>query len=169
MMTLLPSPGPGAAALLERLSFDPLLLEPGEAWTETGRQRWGMVLTLAFPPLPAVNARFEIKLQPWRGAWGTLAGTPVLWAQERAPRDQLRPWVVVPLEAPVDALLFWGAWLDHLGASFSRLTVREARKACPDADLAGRLSGPAWALLSGRGAGKDMIQLEDVLVPGGKP
>lgn len=133
------------------------------AWSEGGRDRWGLVLSLPLPPLPMVGVRFVLHDQSWRGAWVQVGSIPSLWAQARTHREKLSPWFLVPLEtvAPPDRLNYWSTWLDHVAQAASRLSSAQARRACPQADLAGRLSGPGWALLSGRAKAASMLSTED--------
>lgn len=132
-------------------------------WSEAGRDRWGLVLNLPLPPLPMVGVRFAMDGQAWRGSWVQVGGVPSLWAQPRTHREKLSPWFLVPLEtlAPADQVGYWAHWLDHVAQAASRLSSAQARRACPQADLAGRLSGPSWALLSGRAKAASMLNAED--------
>ena len=162
MLVPLVIPPDGSQSLLQEVRQGVQSLDALDAWSSEGQHRWGTVLGLALPPLPVVNARFDIDKQAWRGVWTNVSGVPALWCQERASRDELRPWVLVPLERVMDAKGFWGTWLDHLALSFSRLSPKQARQSCPQVELAGRLSGPAWALLSGRCKAAEMLMLEDL-------
>lgn len=133
------------------------------AWSEEGKTRWHMVLALALPPLPGVNARFALGDQAWRGLWARVNGHPSLWAQARAGREGLNPWFLLPL-GPLEEeqrLAYWAQWLDQLAQAFSHLSPAQTRKSCPQSELAARLSGPSWALLSGRARAGDMLKHSD--------
>lgn len=135
-------------------------------WSPEGLARWQIVLDLALPPLPGVNARFSLDGQAWRGMWVQAEGHPAFWMQARAGREGLSPWFLWPL-APLEASqqpALWAQWLNQLAQAFSRLSPAQARKACPQVDLAGRLSGPSWALLSGRAPAEQMIQASDFVL-----
>lgn len=135
-----------------------------DSWPHSTRERWQVALGLALPPLPVTSLRLDLDQRLWKGAWIHVAGVESVWLRQRTPRDALSPWFLVPLApVPVDQrLIYWGAWLDHLARSFQALPPPLARKACPEVDLVGRLSGPAWALLSGRGTAASLLRPEEL-------
>ncbi len=132
-------------------------------WSPDGLARWQLVLELALPPLPGVNARFSLEGHAWRGVWVHVEGCPALWMQRRAGREGLSPWFLwplVPLEASQQPA-FWATRLNHLEMAFSILTPAQSRISFQHLDLGGRLSGPSWALLSGRARAEQMLQPTD--------
>lgn len=163
---LLTTPPDDAPGLLHALRTAPGLgaWRGWPDWSDSGQDRWGVVLGLALPPLPRVDCRVDVDAVTWRGAWVGVEDRVGVALQARVRADGAAPWFLVPLgpHGPEPANDAWrGAWLTWLATAFHRLTPDQARRACPQAALAARLSGPAWALLSGRGRAGELLSPSD--------
>lgn len=133
--------------------------------SESGRARWAMVTNLALPVLDEVHFKLDRWDHTWRVHRLDMGGEPGVLMQKRVRADGLAPWRWVP-----EAALAQRAWnpsqslpafLDLVAGKIIALPASVQRRATPQADMAGVLSGPAWALLSGRGGARELWVSED--------
>ncbi len=146
--------------------------------TEAGEAKWAVVLNLKHPVLPWHQFRVPGDVEQ-RAYWADCQGVAGLVVQPRVTHREQAPidlvlFQALPPEGVSDGLepfspekqrLVVSAWLDHLAQSFQRWEPQMQAKANGQAALGARLSGAAWALLSGRGTVDGLLSSEDLVTP----
>lgn len=135
--------------------------DPRGAWPQDEGRAWAGVLGMALPVIDRVDLRVRREGLVFRGQSLCLGGAPGVLLQRRVRQGQSSPWLWVALEAigsagpnPAGALPFF---IDVLADRFRGLEGRALTKALPDDRLASALSGPAWAVLTGRARAVDIF------------